>query len=66
MMLASCPEYVPIERLRAVAAEDLILTDEEFDHLKECSACFRDWVEAMKQTLDQPRPANLQSRENEL
>ena len=36
--------HVPAERLAEVAQQDIRFTDEEFSHLKECSACFDTWA----------------------
>jgi hypothetical protein len=37
--------HVPLKRLLAVAADNLIFTLEEFNHLKECEECFTRWSE---------------------
>ena len=37
-------EHVPVERLLKVAdADDLIFTMAEFNHLRECPQCLRQW-----------------------
>lgn len=43
-------EHVPIKRLLAVAGnDDLIFTLDEFNHLKQCAACFTRWAEFIGQ-----------------
>ena len=43
---------MPTKRLLAVAAADnLIFTLEEFNHLKECEECFEAWSEFIDQLI---------------
>ena len=37
--------HLPLRRLLEVAsADDLMFTQEEFNHLKECAECFNEWT----------------------
>jgi hypothetical protein len=42
-------EHVPMLRLLEVAADDTqIFTWEEFNHLKQCAACFAEWADFVR------------------
>ena len=48
--MAHSLRHVPKERLLALAiSDDLLLTPEEFAHLKECKDCFDRWQESVEE-----------------
>jgi len=45
-------DHIPLERLiNAATIDELILTPAEFDHVKNCSACFGTWVRFIKDLM---------------
>jgi hypothetical protein len=43
--------HIPAEHLLAVAcADDLVLTQEELDHMDECSECLEKWQECIEES----------------
>ena len=45
-------EHVPVERLIIAATMDeMVFTQEEFDHVENCCACFGTWVRFIKDVL---------------
>jgi hypothetical protein len=49
--------HIASERLAAVAQnEELLFTDEEFDHIRSCADCFRKWKASFVETNNLAKP----------
>jgi hypothetical protein len=50
-------EHVPVEQIiKAARSDESIFTQNEFNHVENCSACFQIWVGLIKNLSEEDKP----------